>query len=79
MRMGDKSVQKKKYIMQKARNVFCRNGYRAVTMKDIVEACDISRGGLYLYFSNTKELFEAVLAEEYAGEEAVLELSLIHI
>ncbi len=71
--MGDKSVQKKKYIMQKARNVFCRNGYRAVTMKDIVEACDISRGGLYLYFSNTKELFEAVLAEEYAGEEAVLE------
>lgn len=71
--MGDKSVQKKKYIMEKARNVFCRNGYRAVTMKDIVEACDISRGGLYLYFSNTKELFEAVLAEEYAGEEAVLE------
>lgn len=71
--MGDKSVQKRKYIMQKARNVFCRNGYRAVTMKDIVEACDISRGGLYLYFSNTKELFEAVLAEEYTGEGSVLE------
>lgn len=71
--MGDKSVQKRKYIMQKARNVFCRNGYRAVTMKDIVEACDISRGGLYLYFSNTKELFEAVLAEEYASEGSVLE------
>ena len=36
-------------------------------MKDIVEACGISRGGLYLYFANTKELFEALLEEECAG------------
>ncbi len=71
--MGDKSLQKRKYIIEKARNVFYRNGYRAVTMKDIVEACDISRGGLYLYFSNTKELFEAVLAEEYAGVGSAME------
>ena len=70
--MGDKSLQKRKYIVQKAKGVFCRNGYRAVTMKDIVEACDISRGGLYLYFTNTKELFEAVLEEERAGADAVL-------
>lgn len=62
--MGNKSVQKKKYIMEKAREVFSKNGYRKVTMKDIVEACDISRGGLYLYFSDTKSLFEAVLEEE---------------
>lgn len=62
--MGNKSVQKKKYIIEKAREVFSKNGYRKVTMKDIVEACDISRGGLYLYFSDTKSLFEAVLEEE---------------
>lgn len=59
--------------MEKARGVFCKNGYRAVTMKDIVEACDISRGGLYLYFDNTKALFEAVLEEEYAGVRSVLD------
>ena len=70
--MGDKSLQKRKYIVQKAKSVFYKNGYRSVTMKDIVEACDISRGGLYLYFSNTKELFEAVLEEEHAGVNAVL-------
>ncbi|MDE7321657.1 MAG: TetR/AcrR family transcriptional regulator [Lachnospiraceae bacterium] len=70
--MGDKSVQKRKYIIERARNVFYRNGYRTVTMKDIVEACDISRGGLYLYFSNTKELFEAVLEEECADVGAVM-------
>lgn len=62
--MGNKSVQKKKYIIEKASEVFSKNGYRKVTMKDIVEACDISRGGLYLYFSDTKSLFEAVLEEE---------------
>lgn len=62
--MGDKSLQKKSMIVEAARDVFFRQGYRAVTMKDIVEACGISRGGLYLYFANTKELFEAVLEQE---------------
>lgn len=63
-KMGNKSVQKRKYIVEKAREVFSKNGYRKVTMKDIVEACDISRGGLYLYFPDTKSLFEAVLEDE---------------
>lgn len=71
--MGDKSVQKRKYIIEKARTVFYKNGYRAVTMKDIVEACDISRGGLYLYFASTKELFEAVVEEEQTGIETLIE------
>ena len=33
-------------------------------MKDIVEACEISRGGLYLYFDNTADIFKAVLQQE---------------
>lgn len=71
--MGDRALQKRKYIVERAREVFHKNGYRTVTMKDIVEVCGISRGGLYLYFANTKELFEAVLEEEYAGADAELE------
>lgn len=71
-KMGNKSAQKKKYIVEKAREVFSKNGYRKVTMKDIVEACDISRGGLYLYFSDTKSLFEAVM-EEDATDKDILE------
>lgn len=62
--MGEKSLQKKEYILVKARQVFAEKGYRAVTMKDIVDACEISRGGLYLYFDSTKELFLAVLTKE---------------
>ena len=71
--MGEKSEQKKKYILDKARAVFSEKGFKDVTMKDIVDACDISRGGLYLYFSSTKDLFLAVLADthEEDDEEAV--------
>ena len=69
--MSDKSVQKKQYIIEKAREVFVEKGYKEVTMKDIVEACDISRGGLYLYFQNTKELFEDVLKLEQEDTDDV--------
>ena len=44
--MSEKSVQKRNYIIEKAREVFSQKGYLTVTMKDIVEACEISRGGL---------------------------------
>lgn len=73
--MGDKSLQKRNLIVESAREVFFRHGYKGVTMKDIVEACGISRGGLYLYFSNTKELFEAVLEQEEQTLSVVLESS----
>ena len=71
--MGEKSVQKKKYILEKARAVFSEKGFKNVTMKDIVDACEISRGGLYLYFSSTEEIFLAVLADDSSedDEEAV--------
>ena len=41
--MGDKSSQKRKYIIEKAREVFHTNGYKTVTMKDIVQACEIRK------------------------------------
>lgn len=66
--MSEKSAQKKKHIVQTAREVFIEKGYKDVTMKDIVEACEISRGGLYLYFSCTEDILMEVLKME--SEEA---------
>ena len=66
--MGEKSVQKKRYILENARKVFMEKGFKKVTMKDIVEACEISRGGLYLYFESTNQIFLEVLKLE--SEEA---------
>ncbi len=62
--MGEKSVQKKKFILETARKVFVEKGFKKVTMKDIVEACEISRGGLYLYFESTEQIFLEVLKLE---------------
>ena len=83
--MGEKSLQKKQYILDTASKVFVEKGYKNVTMKDIVEACDISRGGLYLYFGSTEELLLAVLqkdaeeiddifSESIAGEDSAADI-----
>lgn len=51
-------------------------GYKDVTMKDIVDACKISRGGLYLYFSSTREIFLEVLKIEQEEADDVFEKSI---
>lgn len=68
VQMGEKSLQKKKYIIETATRVFEGKGYLKVTMKDVVDACGISRGGLYLYYDNIRDLFLDVLqAQEDAS------------
>ncbi len=62
--MGEKSAQKRKYILEVARKVFVEKGFKNVTMKDIVDACGISRGGLYLYFDSTEQILMEVLQIE---------------
>lgn len=67
--MGEKSEQKREFILKQAKEVFARKGFRDVTMKDIVEACDISRGGLYLYFGSTEEIFREILISQMEHED----------
>ena len=71
--MSEKTDQKKALILECARRVFAEKGYRTVTMKDIVEACNISRGGLYLYFSSVEEVFHAVLDKEEKTTDSEIE------
>jgi len=66
--MGEKSANKKKFILETAREIFAAKGYIATTMRDVVEKCDISRGGVYLYFDNIRDLFEELMASEFDSE-----------
>ncbi len=68
--MSERADGKKQLILDKATGVFAAKGYRSVTMKDIVEACEISRGGLYLYYSSVEEVFLDVLRSQDDWEEA---------
>ncbi|MCQ2080986.1 MAG: TetR/AcrR family transcriptional regulator [Lachnospiraceae bacterium] len=67
--MGLKSINKKNFILETARDIFAKKGYSNTTMKDIVLACDVSRGGVYLYFTDVKDLFEAVMEYDLENDE----------
>ena len=56
-----KANQKRDLILRGAERVFIRKGFNRVTMKDIIEQCGISRGGIYLYFSSVDEIFVEVV------------------
>ncbi|AZS14257.1 TetR/AcrR family transcriptional regulator [Paenibacillus lutimineralis] len=76
MSLTPKAIEKKNYILEKASNVFTREGYTVVTMKDIVEECGISRGGLYKYYGSTKEIFEDILAIGKEADYSYFEMSM---
>ena len=68
--MSEKTDAKKQLIFDKALEVFDQKGYRTVTMSDIQEACQISRGSLYSYFSSVEEIFAGLLEKvENTGAE----------
>ncbi|MGD9559562.1 MAG: TetR/AcrR family transcriptional regulator, partial [Oscillospiraceae bacterium] len=71
----EKRKEKVDLILNSARAVFQKKGFLGVSMKDIIEACGISRGGIYLYFSSVDEVFRAVLARRnahrFSGVEAL--------
>lgn len=52
---------KEEAILAKASEVFAEEGFLQVTMQRIIDACQISRGGLYLYFHSVDELFVEVI------------------
>ena len=68
--MYAKSTEKREFILEGAKNVILKKGYSATSMKDIIEECDISRGGLYFYFSSVEEIFKEILntRERTSGE-----------
>lgn len=71
--MAEKGDKTKQYIIQTAAGLFSKKGFTAVTMKDICEACGLSRGGLYRHFGSTKEIFIEVLERDRNDAEASID------
>ncbi|NFM44795.1 TetR/AcrR family transcriptional regulator [Clostridium botulinum] len=53
--------EKRKELLNSARNVFIKNGYLRTSMQDIMDEAKISRGALYSYFKNIDDVFLEVL------------------
>lgn len=54
-------MERKEQLISAAEQVFLKKGYSRTTIQDVMEEANVSRGGLYLYFGNKAEIFEAVL------------------
>ena len=62
--MLTKGNKTKQFIISESKKLFSKQGYATVTMKDVCEICDLSRGGLYRHFGSTKEIFIETLKED---------------
>lgn len=62
MQKGDNT---RKYIIEKAAELFNQKGYSGSSLSDITELTGIKRGGIYRHFTNKDEI--AFEAYQYAG------------
>ncbi|WNB93063.1 TetR family transcriptional regulator [Bacillus sp. NEB1478] len=67
--------ERKRNILEAAKKIFKKKGYEAFVMQDVIDAVDLSRGGVYSYFSNKEDLFLSILEsmnEAYEKEVKIL-------
>ncbi len=61
---GEKKKAKDR-IFGAALELFCRKGYHATSVREIVEAARVTKPVLYYYFKSKEELFHAILEETF--------------
>lgn len=70
---GGKKERTRDFIIETARKLFCEKGFSNVTMKDVCDSAQISRGCLYSHFSGTAEIFVAVLGRLDSDSDGIME------
>lgn len=60
---GDAAAARQAAIIEAAKDVFQRYGFRKTSMDDLARAAGISRQGLYLHFPNKEALFKAMVMQ----------------
>lgn len=61
---GDDDSAKRHQIMDGARRVFMDLGFDGASMNEIARAAGVSKGTLYVYFTDKNRLFEAIVEQE---------------
>jgi len=67
--MGKKGEATKAAIRSAALGLFVEKGFKDVTMTDICEAAGLSRGGLYMHYASTRQIFADLIDEFMSGLE----------
>ena len=61
---ADEDSAKRRQIMDGARRVFMDLGFDGASMNEIARAAGVSKGTLYVYFTDKSRLFEAIVEQE---------------
>jgi AcrR family transcriptional regulator len=64
MPTGDDDSTKRRQILDGARRVFMDLGFDGASMGEIAKAAGVSKGTLYVYFTDKSTLFEAIVEQE---------------
>ena len=72
--MGKKGEETKIAIRKAALVLFIHKGFKDVTMKDICEATGLSRGGLYMHYGSTKQIFADIINEIMSSLENAVKI-----
>jgi len=62
-----KSERTKKIFLDRALTLFQKDGYEAVTMRDLAKACDTSLGAFYYHFRNKEEVVLELFRSSLSG------------
>ena len=55
--------ERREQLLDAAREVMLRYGYRKATLEDVAQQAGVSRATVYNYFSNKEELFRAIISQ----------------
>jgi AcrR family transcriptional regulator len=69
--VGDEDSSKRRQILDGARKLFLELGFDAASMGEIARAAAVSKGTLYVYFTDKNRLFEAIVEEEVLDQQKV--------
>jgi len=63
--------QRRQNILKAAKRLFIERGFKSVTVANIAEKAELSKGAIYLYFSSKEEIYAQILLtdiEHFHGE-----------
>lgn len=67
--MSQKGEQTRRNIKEQAMKLFAQRGFKDVTMKDICDETQLSRGGLYLHYGSTRQIFAEIIDDLMGRQE----------
>lgn len=76
MPMNKRGKETREHIKKCAYSLFAEKGFKQVTMKDICEATQLSRGGLYCHYESTRQIFQEIIDDMTSKQDEEFDLKI---